>query len=81
MYHIISAKDIPRYTMYYNEVIKLYKIRMIFLKKSKTFIRYQSMYLFIFSPIISVNIVGIVFPNCFHCALLFPHSLKSESNP
>ena len=33
MYHIISAKDIPRYTMYYNEVIKLYKIRMIFFKK------------------------------------------------
>ena len=30
MYHITSAKDIPRYSMYYKEVIKLYKIRMIY---------------------------------------------------
>ena len=37
-------------------------------------------YLLMFNPIISVNIVGIVFPNC-SIDLLFPHSVKSELNP
>ena len=31
--------------------------------------------LFKFNPIISVNIVGIVFPSCFHWSLLFPYLL------
>jgi hypothetical protein len=34
MYHITTAKDISGYTMYYKEVIKLYKIRMIYFLES-----------------------------------------------
>lgn len=35
----------------------------------------------IFFPIISVNMVGIVFPSCFHFSLIDPHTWKSGSKP